>query len=129
MSITYRLSEWGRWCRDHRGIGPRFPGCASIERQYRSPQCWESPKPTLPEPIDCAAMQVERAVRRLEQGERKVLRLRYAILPRRHGEPIDSYAERLRRAARLPAWALEDLLSRGVEKLARDICPEDLRSR
>ena len=125
MLMRERLSEWGRWCRDRRGIGPMRPGCLSIESQYRSPQCWDPPIPSTPAPHDPTALQVERAVRALPREERVVVRLRYATLPRGHGESMEGYMLRLRRAARMPAWAVDDRLAAGIAKLSRKFTSED----
>jgi hypothetical protein len=125
MSIHERLREWGRWCRDRRGMGPQIPGCVSIESRYRSPQCWDPPVPSTPAPHDALALEVERAVRALPAEERTVVRLRFATLPRGQTETVEAYMLRLRRAARMPAWAVEDKLATGVAKLTREFSHAD----
>ena len=73
MDIRQRLINWGRWCRE----GQRYGHCASIEHNYRSPQCWNEPEPK-PDPINIHDGQaVEWAVRVLHVEQRTILRLRY----------------------------------------------------
>lgn len=68
-----RLINWSRWCRQHQRPGH----CASIEHQYRSPQCWNEQEPR-PEPIDIFDGQaMEWTVRKLQPLYRDILRLRY----------------------------------------------------
>lgn len=107
-----RLDEWRRWCMDFAGIGPEWPGCASIESLYLHPQRnhWHPPDPRPPEIIERRAEQVEAAVRSLSNApllghrsasERKVFRVDVLFYPKSMERP-EQFLERKRRYCQLP---------------------------
>lgn len=69
---------WKRWCYWlEEPIGPEPVETGSAERFWRSPQCWEAPEPRQEEPRDWMGLRVERAVQRLPERPRAVLRMEY----------------------------------------------------
>jgi len=106
------LFQWKRWCYWHdEAIGPEPFKLGSAERFWRSPQCWEAPEPRQDEPKDWIGLGVERAVQKLPERPRAVLRMEYLgvatyqgrrkLAFREHGQSKEQLQERKRRALHL----------------------------
>lgn len=73
------LENWGRWCRFAKSIGM----CESIERAWRTPQCWEEEDPYATAPVGeggrVQALRVNRAWLSMPDLYKRVLRDWYAF--------------------------------------------------
>lgn len=103
------IQHWRKWCYWHEeAIGPEPVEIGSAERFWRSPQCWEMPEPRPDAPKDWIGLRVERAVQRLPERPRAVLRMEYLGVAtlygkrrrafREHGQSKEQLADRKRRA-------------------------------
>ena len=113
------ILQWRRWCYWHdEAIGPEPFKLGSAERFWRSPQCWEAPEPRQDEPKDRIGLGVERAVQRLPERPRAVLRMEYLGVATYHGKRRFAFREvgqskeqlrdRKRRALRLSQRDYDD---------------------
>ena len=73
--IHIYLNEWGNWLRSRTIQGH----CASIEHRYKSPQCWDERNPRPIEPDLSKAYLIERNMRIVPKGSRKLLKLKYVL--------------------------------------------------
>lgn len=103
------ILQWRRWCYWlEEPIGPELVETGSAERFWRSPQCWEMPQPRPEAPNEWVGLRVERAVQRLPERNRAVLRMEYLGVAtfngrrkyafREHGQTREQLQERKRRA-------------------------------
>lgn len=73
MTLDDRLENWGNWLRG----SPVYRQCASLEGNYRSPQCWYPPGPRPAEAWAADAWDVCLAVCTLQVRHHLVLELRW----------------------------------------------------
>ena len=67
------LLHWGRWLRVSNPQGQ----CRSIEHRYRSPQCWYPPEPRPEPPEEQKAQSIEKVMRIVQKGPRRLLKFKY----------------------------------------------------
>ena len=67
------LLHWGRWLRTSYIQGM----CGSVEHKYTSPQRWYPPEPKPEPPEEQKALLVERCMRIVHKGPRRLLKFKY----------------------------------------------------
>lgn len=116
------LIEWKKWCFWHdENIGPDPVSCASIEHRYVSPQCWWPPEPRQEPPNDWVGLRVEKAVQKLPERPRAVLRMEFLGIAtldgkkrrafREIGDTPDQMRTKKRRSLRMSEWDYEETLN------------------